>query len=129
MNIKTTRTRLSRPGALAICLGALALAIPSGASGSYGSVSPQGPDRKPVAKDSGLVIPDHTALNQSLAPVSGSPGAGGEAPAMPPLVASPSISDGFDWADAALGAGVVMGVVAFGGAALLTVRRRVMVSS
>jgi hypothetical protein len=33
-------------------------------------------------------------------------------------------ADGFDWASAGIGAGAAMALVAFGGAALLTVRRR-----
>jgi hypothetical protein len=38
---------------------------------------------------------------------------------------SPSYSgDGFDWGDAAVGAGAAMALVALGGAALFTVRRR-----
>jgi hypothetical protein len=41
---------------------------------------------------------------------------------------SPSANDGFDWGDAGLGAGAAMALVAFGGAALLTVRRRTTIS-
>jgi hypothetical protein len=41
---------------------------------------------------------------------------------------SPSAGDGFDWGDAALGAGAAMALAAFGGAALLTVRRRTAIS-
>jgi hypothetical protein len=41
---------------------------------------------------------------------------------------SPSANDGFHWGDAALGAGAAIALVAFGGAALLTVRRRTTVS-
>ena len=37
--------------------------------------------------------------------------------------------DGFDWASAAIGAGAVMAMVALGGAAFLTVRRRTAVAS
>jgi hypothetical protein len=36
--------------------------------------------------------------------------------------------DGFDWASAAIGAGVAMAIAALGGAAFLTVRRRTTVS-
>jgi hypothetical protein len=47
----------------------------------------------------------------------------------PTLVSSPaSTGDGFDWGDAALGAGAAMALVAFGGAAVLTVRRRTAIS-
>jgi hypothetical protein len=48
-----------------------------------------------------------------LAPVTGSPATSGE---------------GFDWPSAAVGAGAAMALVALGGAALLTVRRRTTVS-
>jgi hypothetical protein len=41
---------------------------------------------------------------------------------------SPSSNDGFDWASAAIGAGAAMALVALGGAALLTVRRRTTVA-
>jgi hypothetical protein len=41
---------------------------------------------------------------------------------------SPSANDGFDWGDAALGAGAAMALVAIGGAVLLTVRRRTAMS-
>jgi hypothetical protein len=47
----------------------------------------------------------------------------------PTLVSgSPSAGDPFDWGDAALGAGITMAMVAIGGAALLTLRRRTAVS-
>jgi hypothetical protein len=41
---------------------------------------------------------------------------------------SPSANDGFQWGAAALGAGAALALVAFGGAVLLTVRRRTAIS-
>lgn len=41
----------------------------------------------------------------------------------------PDTADGFDWASAGIGAGAAMALVALGGAALLTVRRRTAVST
>jgi len=47
----------------------------------------------------------------------------------PTLVSSPSGSDhGFDWASAGVGAGAAMALLALGGAAFLTVHRRMAVS-
>jgi hypothetical protein len=52
-----------------------------------------------------------------------------ESPSPLPSVESPaSPSDGFDWPSAAVGAGAAMALVALGGAALLTIRRRRAVS-
>jgi hypothetical protein len=52
----------------------------------------------------------------------------GPSPDQPTFVSSPASGDEFDWGDAALGAGAAMALVAFGGAALLTVRRRTALS-
>jgi hypothetical protein len=52
----------------------------------------------------------------------------GPSPDQPTFVSSPASGDEFDWGDAALGAGAAMALVAFGGAALLTVRRRTAIS-
>lgn len=130
----TTTTNQPRPGAryrlIALVLGVCALAIPSSASALYGP-TPDGaaangggsaPDGVP--DNSGLVIPDHRSLNESLAPVTASHGD------PPPVisVSSADPADPFDWADAALGAGITMALVTIGGAALLTLRRRTTVS-
>jgi hypothetical protein len=95
------------------------------------------------------VAPDHTSLNASLhspataqsddsspnGTVDQSPGysslnAISGAPAGEPtfVSGSPSSVDSFDWADAALGAGVAMALITLGGVALLTLRRRTAVS-
>jgi hypothetical protein len=126
----TTTTNQPRPGGryrlIALVLGLCALAIPASASAFYGSASDNGSGPAPenVARNSGLVIPDHTALNESLAPVTRSHGD------PPPVISASSAdpADPFDWADAALGAGITMALVAIGGAALLTLRRRTTVS-
>jgi hypothetical protein len=79
---------------------------------------------------------DYSSLNATVPPVS-EPSTGytslnattGPSPNQPTFAsASPSANDGFQWGDAALGAGMALALVAFGGAALLTVRRRTTVS-
>ena len=80
---------------------------------------------------------DYSSLNATSPPVS-EPRTGsgytslnattGPSPDQPTFVSSPARGDGFDWGDAALGAGAAMALVAFGGAALLTVRRRTAIS-
>jgi hypothetical protein len=88
--------------------------------------------------------PDYSSLNATVPPVSEPSSQGGvdfasgySSPnaitgplAEQPTFASgsPSANDGFQWGDAALGAGAAMALVAFGAAALLTVRRRTTVS-
>jgi hypothetical protein len=56
----------------------------------------------------------------------GSPG--GPLPEKPTFASSPVSGDQFDWGDAALGAGAALALAAFGGAALLSVRRRTTMS-
>jgi hypothetical protein len=76
---------------------------------------------------------DYSSLNATTPPVSEPSTAlgysslnatTGPSPDQPTFVSSPASGDEFDWGDAALGAGAAMALVAFGGAALLTVRRR-----
>ena len=75
------------------------------------------------------MIPDHTALNESLAPVGGASNPGSfEVPSPTPVIDTPAAIDGFDWGDAALGAGMTMALIALGGAAFLTLRRHGAVS-
>jgi hypothetical protein len=81
---------------------------------------------------------DYSSLNATAPPVSEpSTGSGysslnattGPSPDQPTFASgSPSANDGFQWGDAALGAGAALALVAFGGAALLTVRRRTAIS-
>jgi hypothetical protein len=132
MNTLSTNTvrprRAARHPWLAVAVGILFLALPTSAGAYYyasGSETSAAPAAKQESNDSGLVAPDHTALNNSLAPLSGSqkPGGAGNPPTTI-VYDSPSAGDGFDWADAALGAGLTMALITIGGAALITVRRR-----
>jgi hypothetical protein len=164
----TTTSRPRVRSVLAIVVGIAALTIPASAPANYGSASGTDQSQAGQGGEPGLVIPDHAALNESLAPAGGSseaPGTGsatvdsgyasanaitgapaGEptrsanvdsryasvnaitgTPASEPTLVSgapANTGEGFDWADAALGAGAAMAVVALGGAALITVRRR-----
>ena len=120
----TTITTAGRRG-LVIVLAVCSLAIPASATAFYGSAQESGAagngSAGNPARDSGLVIPDHSALDASLAPVSGSGDARGvgQSPVLDPA----PVGDRFDWADAALGAGVAMALVALGAAALTAGRR------
>jgi hypothetical protein len=126
MNTYTTiSTGARRSRLIALVVGICILAIPSSASAFYGPAS--GNDQAPdgVPSNAGLVTPDHTALNESLAPATGSNGGRVvDTPAATPIQSAPASADAFDWADAALGAGAVMALVAISGTALLTLRRR-----
>jgi hypothetical protein len=132
MNTLSTDTvrprRAARRPWLAVALGIVFLALPTSAGayyyGSSGETSAT-PAVEKQSSDSGLVAPDHTALNESLAPLSGSQNPGGTGNTPTTIVYdSPSAGDGFDWADAALGAGLAMALITIGGAAVITVRRR-----
>jgi hypothetical protein len=127
-NINRPRRTIRGCRLLALTLGVGALALPASAGAYYDGSGPE-PSSTPVAEkgssDSGLVIPDHTALNESLAPLSGSHEPRGVVDSPPTIVyGAPSAADGFDWADAALGAGIAMALVTLGGATLLIIRRR-----
>lgn len=91
------RRRARRP--IALALGVCALAIPANAAG------------QPI--DNAQNSPFAVGAKRSTSPL---PSAiSREVPA--------SAADGFDWGDAALGAGATMALVALGGTVLLTVRR------
>ncbi len=125
--IVTAIARLRRPAAFVVTLAVCAIAIPASASAFYGSASgsEQGSVPATASNDSSLVIPDHTSLHESLAPHGGALNPGGiEQPTPTPVIEPSPIGDGFDWADAALGAGVAMALVALGTAAAFTLRRR-----
>jgi hypothetical protein len=95
----TRRARSARRRVIALVLGVCALAIPATAS-----AAPQIPHGA-----------DYSSLSATPPPTS------------EPTVASDSPSDsgdGFDWRDAALGAGAAMALIALSGAVLFTVRRR-----
>ena len=120
---------------LALVVGALV--IPSAANGaadspSDGYTSPDvflgnaGGDSEDLSS-SGYRTPD-VVLGGSIGPSQGD-SSDDPVTGAPGLVSGLSTDDGFDWASAAIGAGAVMTLVALGGAALLTVRRRTAVAS
>ncbi len=119
-------------------------AITGGSSGSSGSVAlhRDGSKADPTFAD---VDPGHSSLNAITGPSSEPSGSGGLAevdsgysslnaitgPVDEPTFVSglpADTADGFDWASAGIGAGAAMALVALGGAAFLTVRRRTAVS-
>jgi hypothetical protein len=125
---------------LALTLSACALAIPATASGNLSPVnaitggssdsskpidgwnysilnSPASPQSGPGS--SPQVDPGYSSPNATAGPLPDRFTV--ETPAVEPLSGP---SDGFDWPSAAVGAGSAMALIAFGGAALLTVRRR-----
>jgi hypothetical protein len=123
-----------------IVLGALAIPASAVANTGYSSVNAT----TGASGDSGRQGSEHSSLNsitgssESSSP-SGSDEAvsgytslnaiSGPSPDQPRFASgSPSSGDQFDWSDAVLGAGAAMALVAFGGAALLTVRRRTAMS-
>jgi hypothetical protein len=148
--INRRRPNARRRRVLALAIGICALAIPATASadpsasgyatpnaitgGSSGTHVPQFPSARQIAMHRGTLPP---AGSPKIDPGDTSPNAivggvtlrrdGSEAE---PFAVEPSGStgDGFDWASAAVGAGAAMALVALGGAALLTVRRRSTVS-
>jgi hypothetical protein len=127
----TTVTNAARPRVrtvLVTVLGIGALAIPAGAGASYGTVPDSGQDLASQPTDTGLVIPDHTALNESLAPAGGPSNPGSIAVPSPTPVIDTAAADGFDWSDAALGAGLTMALIVLGGVGVLTLRRHGAVS-
>jgi hypothetical protein len=99
--------------ALAIPAGADAQAIDGGYS-SVNSIAGARDDPGQPAPD-----PDYSSVNAIT-------GLSTEAPTV--VSAAPVSGDQFDWGDAALGAGAALALMAYGGAALLTVRRRTPVS-
>ena len=77
------------------------------AGGSSGSTAPGGSQSAP------RVDPTYSSLNATT---------GADQPTVASTTPS-SAPDGFDWGDAALGAGAAMALLALGGAVFLTVRR------
>ena len=95
---------------------------PAGDSGysSVNSITPPSSESSSVSGSSGTSS-RYSSLNAIAGPQAGTPA----------FVSGPSAGSGdeFQWADAALGAGLALALVALGGAALLTVRRRTAVSA
>jgi hypothetical protein len=121
ITIMSRRRRRTRRRALALVLAVCALAIPASASG-YSSVnSITGGSSEPSATvGSNKVGSGHSSLNAITGPAPGEPTLATGPP--------PDTADGFDWPSALVGAGSAMALVALGGAAFLTVRRRTEVS-
>ena len=124
----TRRARSARRRVIAF-VGVCALAIPASASAvSAVPLVPHGADYSSVS-----ATPPPTSEPTVAQSAPGSPNAivgneGGQ-PSGNLVSDSPSASaDGFDWGDAALGAGAAMALIALGGAVLFTVRRRPSVS-
>ena len=125
----TRRARSARRRVIALVLGVCALAIP--ASASAVSAVPQVPHGADYSSVSATPPPTSEPTVAQSAP--GSPtaivGNEGGQPSGNLVSDSPSASaDGFDWGDAALGAGAAMALIALSGAVLFTVRRRPSVS-
>jgi hypothetical protein len=145
----TTRARRKARLAVALGLGICALAIPGTAS-AYPAVDGWGAAVTGGSSESSQqpTGADYSSVN-SIAPPSSEPTSGGSQDVGPgysspsaiagplpdrftvgsPAVEQPASSgEGFDWPSAAIGAGAAMALAAFGGAALLTLRRRTTVS-
>jgi hypothetical protein len=143
--ISRGRRSARRRRAIALALGICALAIPAAASAApidAGAIA--GEESGQSADGAGASLyANPTTPNATLGEESGqsADGAGYSAYANPTtpnatlgadglgeptlLTGSPTAtSDGFDWVSALVGAGAAMSLVALGGAALLTVRRR-----
>ena len=143
ITIMSRRRRRTRRRAIALVLAVCALAIPASA-GAYSSPNaitggseqssqpPASPDHSSVnaiTGGSGATAPGVSGSSHEVARDYASPNAitGAEQPTL--VAGSPAgADDGFDWPSALVGAGSAMALVALGGAAFLTVRRRTEVS-
>jgi hypothetical protein len=136
------RRRRSAQRAVALVLAVGSLAIPASAAaytspnaitgGSEQSAQPaDGPDQSSLnaitQESSGTSAPSTLASAHRVDP--GHPAYSSLNPIAPADVSSPaSTDDGFDWSSAVVGAGAATALLALGGAALLTARRRTTVS-
>ena len=117
-----------------ITIGICALAIPAGASAdplvdgwSYNSISKGSSDSSQPSSDSGKPVDgwSYPILNPGLSPTGQpSPQSGSNGSPVVDSGAPAGTTDGFDTGSAAVGAGIALALVALGGAALLTLRRR-----
>lgn len=114
----TRHRRNARRRVIALVLGVCALAIPASASAAPQSAASQVPHGANYSSV-GAIPPQKSEPTVVVLRRDGSQ-------AEPTVVSdSPSYpGDGFDWGDAAVGAGAAMALVALGGAVLFTVRRR-----
>ena len=147
MRTRTNTTSRSKRGtqiALAFALAVSALALPAIAgaepnqSPNYSSVnSITGGDLSDTSEPAGGS--DYASVNSIVPPISepsSSPTAGADYASVNAITGPPAdtaayafgspsgTGDGFDWASALVGAGAALAMVALGGAALLTARRR-----
>ena len=153
-NTTTTRTIATRPSpktwhlAVACVLAVGALALPATASavpidsGPYSINATGGGSNEPSqpSGDTGFASVTSITGSSESVPVSGSPSDGASYSSVTSITAPPSseptlvsgspssADDGFEWLSATIGAAAAMALVALGGAALLTVRRRTTVS-
>jgi hypothetical protein len=129
--ISRRRRKARRRRAVALALGICALAIPASASADpstyqdYSMNATTPPESEPSQPGGGSggspdVSSGYAAHTTGIGSSSGEPTVVSASPAKTP--------EGFDWASAAVGAGAAMALVALGGAALLTVRRRTAIS-
>lgn len=131
ITIMSRRRRRTRRRAIALVLAVCSLAIPASA-GAYSSVNAITGGSEQSSQPSGgsdHSTPTAVKGGHDVIPGYASPNAitGAEQPTV--ASGSPSNADqGFDWPSALVGAGSAMALVALGGAALLTVRRRTEVS-
>jgi hypothetical protein len=128
-----------------LVLGALAIPASASANVDYSTLNAiTGGSSEPSQQTGGS---DYSSVN-SISPPASEPSVLGHGDPSPPdpgysslnaitgpsteaptfVSAAPASGDQFDWGDAALGAAAALALIAFGGAALLTVRRRMPVS-
>jgi hypothetical protein len=127
ISIMSRRRRRARRRAIALVLAVFALAIPASA-GAYSSVNAiTGSSEQSSQPTGGSDHPAQTAINGGHDVVAGYASPNAITGAEPITVASGSPSSDDQWFDvpsALVGAGSAMALVALGGAAFLTVRRR-----
>ena len=150
MRAHTTTTTQAKQGArrrvIALAVAVCSLAIPAtaGAASDVSSVTAITGGSQQSGQPSGgsdvSTVNSITGGSSQPSSTVGSPYGGGAdyaavnaitgpASAEPTIVASAPANDGFDWGDAALGAGAALALAAFAGAAMLTVRRRTAVAA
>jgi len=130
ITIRSRSKRKARQRVLTLTLAICALAIPASVAGAQSIEAPHGADYSSYTAITGgssggspQVDPGYSSPNAIAGPLPD------RFTVEQPTVEPPaSTGDGFDWASAAVGAGAALALVALGGAALLTVRRRTAIS-
>jgi hypothetical protein len=111
-----------RTGLIATSLAVAAIAAPAASAGQGGQSSNISPWAGPLAFQQSQTP---ASTPEPLAgPLAFQPGTSGSVKVPPTIVRVPAPSAGFDYADAAVGAGVIAGLTLLGAAGTLTVRRR-----